>query len=849
MRLTRLTLALAAVFASAGTYALGVGDLRLQSALNQTLKAEVPLVVSGEKPDDIKISLGSAEAFAQAGIERNEALSSLRFQLSPRPDGRYAIEISSREPIREPFLSFLIEVNWPDGRIVKEFTVLVDPPAPVLPALAPPQPASPPSAYRRAFASPYAPGGEPPVYRPRSEPAQLLSEYGPVRRRDTLSSIARQVNPDGDLSAEQIKVGIYRANPDAFIGGSVNALKHGATLSIPPRAELAALGPAEAAREWRALKTAARAQQSARSEEAGAAQEPPPPASAPSETVREGQGSKLKLLAPGQKAQAGKAGDLALEVAESVRQENEEIRARLGNMEQQLAALQKLLELKDQQIAALQAVPPQAGQGAAASPLPGVATVQSSAPPVPARATPESAAVAPPHIPEQPPAAVQTPSAAPPAEAEAEDGGWLWGIGFGAVSLAAALAWWANRRRKQVAFHIGLPPGLEALMHGKKEPVPAKAVPTAGARSLDAYNNSAKAVDSGEPIDPIAEADAFIKNAKLIQAEQLIRAAITAHPERDEFYLKLLEILYLGEKFEAFEELAEDVSGWRQARPDLWREVSHLSLKFRLKRPAPPEPESPIPAAPVPTAETVDVAPEPVAETEPRFVLDESPKEAPAEEAVALPLDTAQNPEPEPEPEPDVFAVEPEAPAPAIEDMAPLEFDLSGLDFKAPAEQGAKAPEIVHDAGNLIAYDAAPAPVPAQLEPADDETLESLLAEFETLGASGEQAPKAAELPLAPEEFPLTIEIEAVPVAEEVARNAAAPLAVQARPPEDADPYAEISGMDPLETKLDLSKAYVDMGDAEAARELLEEVLNTGNARQKTEARVLMDRIKPPQGP
>ncbi|MEW6038206.1 MAG: FimV/HubP family polar landmark protein [Pseudomonadota bacterium] len=831
IRIRRRALTLIGIFLSPGSHALGVGELRLQSALNQTLKAEVPLVVSDEKLDDIRVALAPPETFAQAGIERQQFLAGFRFHPERRADGSHVIRISSRDPIREPFLSFLMEVSWPDGRVVKEFTVLVDPPAQVLPALGPAGQAEPSSRYPRAATprSPYLADhpssplalSEVEGYEGRPRPAQDVSEYGPVRRRDTLSSIARAVNTDGDLTPEQIKVGIYRANPDAFIGGDIDALRRGAILHIPPHAVLAERQPVEAAREWRELRAAARR---GSPEAAAAAYDRPPatpvPVPPPGGGEAPAQGSRLKLLAPGNKGQAGRTGgkeDIALEVAESLRQENEEIRARLGALEQQLSTLQKLLELKEQQMAAMQPAAPAAGTApAGALPTPASPAASALPSPEPSPAA-ETAAGAPVTV------AIQAPAeAAARPEAEPANGSWLWGVGFGAITLAAALAWWANRKRRLFTLNLGLPSSLDMLMAGKKESAGARTVPSAGARSLESYRNAATAVDSGEPVDPIAEADAFLANGKQAQAEQLMRAAVAAHPERDEFHLKLLEILYLGGKYQAFAELAEDVSGWRETRPELWGEVSRMSLKMRLKSPGPADAPGNFPdagfAASSPAHGAVDHCGSGSAATIP---VPPVPDEATSTEA----------------------AMQSESVAVAG-DMAPLEFDLSGLGSVAVGEGVKNEPETVQEAGNLIAYE--PAPYAAETAVPSAETLESLLAELEGLGDRTEkaQAPlpanKTAEFA---SELPMTIEIEAVPVAPNAGGIAEPGFGEPRRALEDADPYAEITGMDPLETKLDLSKAYVDMGDAGSARELLEEVLAVGSDRQKAEALILMDRL------
>ena len=109
--------------------ALGLGEIEMQSALNQRLDAEIPLrgVVEGES-DDITVAIASEEAFQQVGLKRTFALTKLRFEIKQRDDGAYYVHATSREPVAEPFLNFLVEVDWPGGNLLREYTVLLDPP-------------------------------------------------------------------------------------------------------------------------------------------------------------------------------------------------------------------------------------------------------------------------------------------------------------------------------------------------------------------------------------------------------------------------------------------------------------------------------------------------------------------------------------------------------------------------------------------------------------------------------------------------------------------------------------------------------------------------------------------------
>ena len=133
-----LALAISLALSPAGVSALGLGDIHPRSVLNQGFKADIDLVaVKPGELEDVKVSLASPEAFERAGVERPYLLSKLRFKPERKPDGSAVIRVTSRQPIREPFLNFLVEVNWPKGRLVREYTVLLDPPVTLQRAPAP----------------------------------------------------------------------------------------------------------------------------------------------------------------------------------------------------------------------------------------------------------------------------------------------------------------------------------------------------------------------------------------------------------------------------------------------------------------------------------------------------------------------------------------------------------------------------------------------------------------------------------------------------------------------------------------------------------------------------------------
>ncbi len=297
-------------------FALGLGDIRLLSPLNAPLDAEIELVdVAPDELNSVQVSLASRDTFTKYGLEWPAYLSGVQLKTQRTADGREIIKLKSTEAISEPFVTLLVEVNWARGRLVREYTMLLDPPvyapgqsqvasAPVaapattpgaregsiarateapLPQAAPatPEPAAQP-APPEAAATP-APSRHTHAAAPVSAEAAAPAASGgshTVERGETLSGIAAGVAGASVNSAHARSwmLAIYNANPEAF-RKNMNVMRSGAVLRIPDAAEAAAISPAEASAEIHRQYTAWR----------GAAAEAPAPAEQP---------GRLKLVTP-----------------------------------------------------------------------------------------------------------------------------------------------------------------------------------------------------------------------------------------------------------------------------------------------------------------------------------------------------------------------------------------------------------------------------------------------------------------------------------------------------------------------------------------------------------------------
>lgn len=240
-------LALLALLVPSMAGAVGLGKLTVLSLLGQPLNAEVDLVsVQNDELATLSARPASLDAFGQANRQYSALVAGLHFRIEKRTDGQPYIKVTSEQTVSDPFVDLLLELNWATGRLVREYTLLIDPPnyAPAqplasVPTLAPPTRAVPVPLPPAEVAMPAA-----------TTPTNAGSDYGPIKRGETLSKIAARVKPEG-VTLAQMLVGIFRNNPDAFMNNNMNRLKADKMLRIPNMEQLMALSQAEAVREVR----------------------------------------------------------------------------------------------------------------------------------------------------------------------------------------------------------------------------------------------------------------------------------------------------------------------------------------------------------------------------------------------------------------------------------------------------------------------------------------------------------------------------------------------------------------------------------------------------------------------
>ena len=418
-----------AVFIPRFVTALELGPIETRSSLYEPLDARIP--VQGAQSDDLKglnVVLGSPAQFELAGVARLQHLNLLRFVVVEQDGGGGYIHVHTDEPIIEPTLTFLVDVDWPRGRTVRGYRLHLTPAA------------ESEGAPSRGGSAASQAQPDPDTVASNATPAPSGMAYGPVRRTETLWSIAARLRPDNSVSVQRMMLAILEANPNAFEFSNVNALNAGSTLRIPTRDEI---GPdslnaaiAEVQRHhaaWTRYRNEGRAT-------------PTPPAPDDSETEPSGRieiVSPEPATTPGQEDGAQVAtlrGELALamEEADAGRRENDALKLRLAEAEDHIKELNRLVELKNEEIAALRselhelalAAPQEVAEPDRAEPRPAAAP-EGETRPVP---EPEEAESTPPPVPEtqeakpalapaeaEPPPVPETQEAKPalaPAEAE-----------------------------------------------------------------------------------------------------------------------------------------------------------------------------------------------------------------------------------------------------------------------------------------------------------------------------------------------------------------------------------------------------------------------------------------------
>ena len=862
-------------------HALGLGDIKTSSALNEKFKAEIELLsVKKGDLDSLKVTLAPYAVFQRHGVERPYILSRLHFRPKRTKDGRAVIEVTSDQPIREPFLDFFLQLVWPKGQLTREYTVLLDPPVVTKRHSAPVATASAgrstnrttPTRQRRAPV--VAPGGD----------------YGPVRPNETLWQIAERLRPAG-VSVHQMMMALYHANPDAFLRGNINLLKKGRILHVPELDEIRALDRREAIAQFREAsrsgkpvsRVAATAASSSTAQTA-TAQAPAAQAGrleiASAEQLAKGKGSSEDAQALKQKLM------LVEEQAESARQEAATLRARMDELEAQLAEMKRLLALKNETLAQLQA----AGAGAAAVPqepaaggaetsmateksaVEETAATAASETVMPETATSEAAeeaAMAPTLLAEneqagriEPPSesgaemaaseegAAPTPpakprSAAPPTpqpQAVEQTPGWQqwlsdnWALvasGGGVVALGLLGLGLARRRRQETETVSEEPPLApvpgpvsemrepESILRDDQSQTTATSPDSAmGDTSfLSEYSTEELRSLNEDTIeaDPVSEADVYIAYGRYSQAEEILNEAMRNGNQSAAVRHKMLEVYYATQKKDEFRKLAEQMKADGQDRedPQAWEHI--LAMGRDLDRNNPLFTAGAAAAAGGAAAAAAAAS----ADDDSDLALDLS--------SLAEEVDSSLNPESQ-----------------MADGFSTLDLELPSLQIgaaDADSESGGGASLMEEEASDLQ-IDSEAKELHTELHDLGDlgdldietnmldDSLASVASDLENAMTDSQILDEPLELD---QEISSTLdEINASVSADELAGGGEQGGAVE---------ESESRLGDEGETKLELARAFMDIGDAEGARSILQEVQEDGTPEQKKEAAELLAQL------
>lgn len=933
--------ALGLLLAQPAAYAAGFGQLRVQSNLGQPLQAEIDISgVSAEEADGLTVKLASPDAYAKAGLTYLPAVNSLRLQVERRPNGSYVARVRSTQPLSEPFVDILVDMTWASGKVSRAYTFLLDPagakpsnqtfspttvvqagtpdeagaagPAASAPApSAAPVPAAAPAPVAASQAPrPQAKAPAPRPHRaaaPVAEGTAAAAGMYTVQRGDNLTAIANEASQGQDaVSLDQMLVALYRNNPNAFIGGNMNRLKAGAVLKVPSQQEAQSVTPRAARREvvarthgFDAYRSRLATAAAARTVEAGSGreqsgnvtarvQEQAAPAAGPRD--------ELKLSKPDRGSQAAAA---AAESSIAKERQLKEAEARLAQLEKNVSDMQRLVELKNAEIAKLAQTQKSAGKDGAAAPSAAPAAAPSAAPAVvPAgTAKADAGATAAPVTAEAgagasaataATAAATTATAAAPASAASANAG-ASGANASAADTAVAAAnpaaastptakrppvvtqpqpvaqpsfiedllanpmllpggglliallggYAIYRRRQQqkssenAAFGDSVLSQESTVMAGGNS-----LFGTAGGQSVDTSQHSVFGADfrignnaaEANEVDPIAEADVYIAYGRDVQAEEILREALQQNPERQAIRLKLMEIYNNRQDVEGFRVIAEEMFAQTGGQGAEWVQAAEMGRRL--------EPGNALYLSVAPDTASGDTTTLPGDQWR-THDPSQDPAAAPRETALAdladlaLPLDgfpapAAGAPITAPESASLVFGdadALPEALATRLDDGLDLDLDL-------PAPQGHGAHEDIPaldtpTRSRPLDFDMSGISLDLNPDSRDDSVGDSH--ETRTFyGASSLPAPTMLR------DGKLSEPIDLSRVSAESGLDTSRGISPSTLSADVVD-----GGRD-MQIKFDLARAYIEIGDKEGARELLQEVVDQSQDPLLTEARSLL---------
>lgn len=927
-KLKQMTLAISLACFSLYAEAAGLGKLTVLSGLGEPLNAEIEVEsASPEELGSLSAGIASPEAYAVQGLQRTAVQETIQVAVAKKSNGTPILKLTSTQPVTDPFLEMLVQVDWSTGRLVREFTVLLDPPgydstkppAPAAPIVAPEvpasesQPSTPPVADAMLTESSIQPMSE----KAMPESAEKKSPVDEVKtaRGDTLSKIAKEMQVEG-VSLDRMLVGLYRENKEAFINNNMNQLKVGQIIKLPSEETLKSISRAEAAEEikvhandWSGYKNklASTVAESKPAVEETKSQKsegklvtpkvetPAKPSEGPKDVVK-----LSKTEEPPKKGDAKTDAKTFRNKLDALQEEGlareksiKEASERAAALEKQVDDLQKLMTLKNKSMADVQKQATEATKADRApkvvietkkpedvKPVPAPAEVKpTEVKPVeakPAEAKPVEAEKPANPVVAEVDNAKKTPKkpkltpkkATPEADPFAQEPSLmddldplLLGGGAGALALLGG-GWFylRNRRKKSLdSFEKGILTAGALKANTVFGNTSGGTVDTGDTSFLTDFSQTAGGMIDTHDVDPIAEAEVYMAYGREAQAEEILKDAISKEPTRYELHLKLLEIYAARSDTSAFEANAGELYTTLGSSHPVWLKVAEMGHAM--------EPNNPLydtassgatTSAPAPSSEPVAAK---MDDTQVLDVTDFAQAEEVSDATLDFSLDmdasaaTDTNNAMDFEMESAVFDAAPDIAIPqssAKDDSNQVVDEVPDLDFQLDMS----ALDSVSDQANQALEDVSE--VVAEAKPNFEQTMPSMPS-FETsaLDLSDKPTMTATEDALSLPALDTPTDVGGLDFDFDLGESADA-LEPKASEPDfaiddsnitdiemtdialDAEPASADGESEDVNTKLDLVTAYIDMGDNEGARELLDEIIKEGGPKQVARAKRLL---------
>ncbi len=892
-------------FTSLSASALTLGALRVDSALGESLRAEIAIPqATPAELSNLIVQIAPPEAFRARGLDYSAAASSINVQLVQKPDGTALLQLRSNAPLNDPFVDLIVDTQWNTGSMQRSYTLLLDPPstprsaAPATaaaPQITAPQVTAPApvsvtgktyssSSRIRATTPPAQPVAA--AAAPAPAPASAPNEAVRVRSGDTAGRIANANRPAG-VSLDQMLVAMLRGNPNAFINGNVNRLRAGTVLQMPSREQALETSAQEArqivaaqSRDFNAYRRSLAAKAPRAAVQAAARSASGQVQAQVSETRANAETADKLTLSKGAIQTAAEEEKLA------AHKQAEAQESRLSELQRNLAELNELAQSSTPASANASTQPaetPAAPAAATAAPadsqaaasaeanasLPAVevasanaalieSNASAAADATPAASSNEAPPAAPAEEPAPKPAAAQPRPVPAPAPMPVEEPSLLDNplvpAGGALIAILLGLLGYSTWKRRRAAQAAEQDPSL-----GDSQLHPDTFFAGSGGQHVDTTDAAATTMayalsqlDGGADVDPVAEADVYLAYGRDVQAEEILKEALRTQPERTAIYVKLAEIYAKREDAKALEEIARSLQPHTETGSSEWQRVTALGRQLA--------PQNPLYAD---AADAASNAPADKPGSGFAAALQASTAAAAtgaAAGALASDTDTASSPE---LPILDLSAAfaEPSETAPATpatdttSSASETKGDTSALDSQldlsspfTPSEPPSLVQDTVQDNDSI------------------SDALDLDLSGFEANLPQSQSTPATEPAAAADQlddglNFDLSIEApaaEAAPAETPEAPSAPAPdtsldfdlgslnldlgTDTSAKPADNAKPMHNLAD-DPLSTKLDLAREFNAIGDSEGARALIEEVLAEASGSLKERAQKMLSEL------